>query len=645
MTTVQTANKMRSTYVYGTFGNFDKSDGSIPAYAAFQRNVLVAGNLLLGTETLDGNGNAIDSNSNIQFTLDKTLYNIPLKTLSYISNLTSDCQQQISNLTASSGNISNVGYLTQTLSDITSTQFGTNAYNKLLLSTTSLYNSAFGGNVLYNNTTGNFNTCVGHSAAFGNTTGSCIAAVGQQALAKNTSGNYNTAVGFLSSTDNTTGSANTSMGSYSLLHNTIGSNNTSIGFFSATENTTGSSNSSFGYDTLRNNTTGNNNSAFGYHALRNNTTGYNNTSLGSASGQSMVATIGSTCVGTNADTAFSYSTAIGSNSVCTSDHQIMLGTINESVVVAGNLSVNGSINNISNTVFGYLSNVSSDIQQQITAIANNKTFNSGLSASDITFTGSINNISKNVFGHLSNISSDVQSQLNSLKTTTTDISWISGTINRTDIRNACSTSILTFSQSLNSISTTTFNYLANVTSDIQTQINNLKNANPVGSVISFAGTSASLTGYLPCDGTEYFLYEYPALFSVIQYTYGGDESTGRFKVPNYNGIFLRGSGNQPVSLRVIPGRTPVVKVYSSQALGTIVPHENEEIITANYVHQINQEVKSFVTEPNGFGPPGYSFNYSNAVASLNYNTSYDRINPGYTETFPVYTSIQYFIKY
>jgi hypothetical protein len=75
----------------------------------------------------------------------------------------------------------------------------------------------------------------------------------------------------------------------------------------------------------------------------------------------------------------------------------MLGTINESVVVPANLSVAGSINNISNTVFGYLSNVSSDIQQQITAIANNKTFNSGLSASDITFTGSINNISRNVF--------------------------------------------------------------------------------------------------------------------------------------------------------------------------------------------------------------------------------------------------------
>ena len=158
----------RSTYVYGNFANFDKSDGT-QAYAAFQINILIAGNLLLGTETLDGSQNDIDSSSNISFTLNKTLYNISLKTLSYISHLTSDIQQQINNLTTRSGNISNVGYLTQTLSDVTSTQFGTNAYNKSLTATTYLYNSAFGGNTLFNNTTGNFNTTVGHSSGYANT--------------------------------------------------------------------------------------------------------------------------------------------------------------------------------------------------------------------------------------------------------------------------------------------------------------------------------------------------------------------------------------------------------------------------------------------------------------------------------------------
>ena len=112
---------------------------------------------------------------------------------------------------------------------------------------------------------------------------------------------------------NLTGPGNTSMGILSLLHNTIGSYNTAIGFFSAT----GSSNSSFGCDTLYHNTTGPNNSAFGYHALlRNNTQGYNNTSLGSTSGQSMLITIGSSCIGANSDTSYNYSTALGYNSVC-----------------------------------------------------------------------------------------------------------------------------------------------------------------------------------------------------------------------------------------------------------------------------------------------------------------------------------------
>jgi hypothetical protein len=164
-------------------------------------------------------------------------------------------------------------------------------------------------------------------------------------------------------------------------------------------------------------------------------------------------------------------------------------------------------------------------------------------------------------------------------------------------------------------------------------------------VIQFAGIATDITGYLPCDGSQYFSYEFPALFNVIQYTYGGDQNQQIFKLPNYNGVFLRGAGSQAVNLPVIAGRTPVVKVYSSASMGTVVPHETEEFLTANYIYQINQEVKSFITSPNGFGPPSYSFNYSNAVASLSYDTSHDTINIGNSETFPVYTSIKYFIKY
>ena len=177
-TSSQSANKLRSTFIYGNLGVFDKSDGSILSSAVFQRNVLIGNDLTLGLETVDASGNAIDTGGNIRFLLNKVPYSISLRTLSYLMNVTSDIQQQISNISASAGNISTVGYLIQLLPDSTSTQFGTNAFNKTLLSTANLYNSAFGGNVLYNNSSGNFNTCVGHSSGFAKTTGSCLTAVG-----------------------------------------------------------------------------------------------------------------------------------------------------------------------------------------------------------------------------------------------------------------------------------------------------------------------------------------------------------------------------------------------------------------------------------------------------------------------------------
>ncbi len=84
-TSLQTANKLRSTFVYGNLGNFDKSDGT-PANAAFQRNLLVGGDLTLGLESLDASNNAIDTGGNIKFLLNKVPYSIPLRVLSYLAD-------------------------------------------------------------------------------------------------------------------------------------------------------------------------------------------------------------------------------------------------------------------------------------------------------------------------------------------------------------------------------------------------------------------------------------------------------------------------------------------------------------------------------------------------------------------------------
>ena len=471
------------------------------------------------------------------FTLNKTACNIPLKTLSYIQNLTSDCQQQINSIVTNGGNIANVGYMTQTLDDTSSTQFGNRCYNKT-----------------------------------------------------------------------STGFSNTSFGSATMENNTTGSYNTSVGFISLANNSSGSGNTSIGYHALGSNSAGNCNTCIGISAGVNNTSGSNNICVGNGAGNSIISTIGSTCIGTSSDTSFDYSTAIGCNAVCNAPPQIMMGTAQESVQVPGNISIIGKINNITTDTFSrvsYLSTLSSDVQTQINTVANNSTFNNGISASNITFSGNINTIPKLTFdflknvtsdvqsqintnntniqtlqtktsdiswssgvfnttnianvcstniltfstslnnisastfgkvGYLSNVASDVQSQINtnntsisSIKTTLSDISWIAGVYNRTNIANYCSTSILSFSTSLNNIATTTFDYLKNVTSDIQQQLDS-KPSFPVGSVISFAGNSTSLNGFLPCNGDPYNISQYTALYNAIGFTYGG--SGQQFNVPN-----------------------------------------------------------------------------------------------------------------
>lgn len=52
-TSVQTYNKLRSTWIYGNLVNVDNSTKSVLAGAGFQRNVTIGGSLILGTETLD----------------------------------------------------------------------------------------------------------------------------------------------------------------------------------------------------------------------------------------------------------------------------------------------------------------------------------------------------------------------------------------------------------------------------------------------------------------------------------------------------------------------------------------------------------------------------------------------------------------
>lgn len=69
-----------------------------------------------------------------------------------------------------------------------------------------------------------------------------------------------------------------------------------------------------------------------------------------------------------------------------------------------------------------------------------------------------------------------------------------------------------------------------------------------GTIIHVAYGSVP-TGYLKCDGATYLRTEYPDLFAVIGTIYGSTDSTN-FKVPDFQGQFLRGFGGKSGSIGV-----------------------------------------------------------------------------------------------
>jgi microcystin-dependent protein len=76
---------------------------------------------------------------------------------------------------------------------------------------------------------------------------------------------------------------------------------------------------------------------------------------------------------------------------------------------------------------------------------------------------------------------------------------------------------------------------------IQSQLDALDLAMPVGSILPFAGASVTPpAGFLYCDGSSLSTTTYANLYNAIGYTYGG--SGGSFLLPNTQGYFLRGAG-------------------------------------------------------------------------------------------------------
>jgi microcystin-dependent protein len=79
-----------------------------------------------------------------------------------------------------------------------------------------------------------------------------------------------------------------------------------------------------------------------------------------------------------------------------------------------------------------------------------------------------------------------------------------------------------------------------------------------GSIIMWVGNSGNRgpVGYLYCDGSEYLIEQYNALYNVIKNMYGGNSGNGTFCVPNMTGMFPIGASHReprPVS-NILGGR-------------------------------------------------------------------------------------------
>nr|WPF46681.1 MAG: hypothetical protein [Lake Baikal virophage 9] len=198
----------------------------------------------------------------------------------------------------------------------------------------------------------------------------------------NNTGVNNTSIGYGSLSATGSGSYNVSVGDYSLQSNTSGQYNTSIGHFSSIYNQTGEQNTSVGASALQNNTSGSYNTAIGFGAGS------------SASGST------STMIGYNATcNTYSNSTALGQSSACTANHQVMIGTSSENVIMPGTVTI-GELYTLNNTV----------------------NINGGFNVNNIDNTmqtdNVINGATNSIYGATENV---FQSALNSLNSTTTNI--------------------------------------------------------------------------------------------------------------------------------------------------------------------------------------------------------------------------------
>ena len=166
--------------------------------------------------------------------------------------------------------------------------------------------------------------------------------------------------------------------------------------------------------------------------------------------------------------------------------------------------------------------------------------------------------------------------------------------------------------------------------------------NPVGTVISFFGTTAP-DGYLSCDGSWYNIDDYPALANHMS-QFVGYITTTQFKVPDLRGEFLRGTGvnshtNQGngSSVGAHQDATEVVQFWADQ-YNFMIPYDSSSL-TANLSNVTKAD--KFINY--GSGSAG-SKSVSSELKRIATTTAQSAEVKSYTAK-PTNTSVLYCIKY
>jgi len=175
-------------------------------------------------------------------------------------------------------------------------------------------------------------------------TGSNNTGIGIDCMPSVTSGGTNACYGWLSGYELTMGQSNTLIGTQAGQNITTSSFNTALGYASGNFITTGASNTLIGVQSGTSITTTSNNTTLGYQSGYN-ITGENNTLIGTKAGFNISSGSFNTALGYNAyvNGNYSNSTAIGYSAQPTGDHQVVLGTVAETVIIDGSLNVHGDV--------------------------------------------------------------------------------------------------------------------------------------------------------------------------------------------------------------------------------------------------------------------------------------------------------------